>query len=276
MALEKMNAYYNDNPDIKSVVDGTNPDCNTCIFAFEGLGAGEGEVISVHPQGFLNAMMVVTKGKEIVYVTRNASTLPDNRPAPNKHVVILPKIYTYKVGNHNVGDSERKYIALIPNTYDWYGWYAKEETDPNTNAKIFLGFEEKYCDGINLHATHDHKLSDSSGFSEGCQTVYYEDYVAFGKAVGFLDKNMTYTTDVSINDVGLGKYMHALVKTTSEHDSDTFPNEIKYILDRSYDEQNKYYYNMLSTFGKDSEEYINYATTYKDYLNGIFYPISEE
>ena len=79
-ALLKMNEYYFNNPQIKSVVDGENADCNTCIFAFEGLGGDIGNKNSLHPNGYLKAMMVVTKGKNIVYVTRNASTLPDIRP----------------------------------------------------------------------------------------------------------------------------------------------------------------------------------------------------
>ncbi len=213
-------------------------------------------------------MMVVTKGKNITYVTRRASTLPDNRPTPTKHTVLTSGIYSYKVGDHNYYIADKKYIALVPNTNNWTGWY--EKLDESTNEH--LGFEVKSCSGINLHANQSYILSNSSGFSEGCQTVYYDDYVAFGKAVGFLDKNKTYTTNKIVED-SLGEYMHDLVKTKADNDTVTFPTEIKYVLDRTYDAQNSFYANELDNFTEGTTEYQNYFNQYKDFLTGIFYPL---
>ena len=83
--------------------------------------------------------------------------------------------------------------------------------------------------------------------------VYYADYVEFGKAVGFLDKNKTYSSDLD-PEAGLTSYIRSLVGSTSDYDSSLFPKTIKYILDRQYDVNN------ISS----------------NYPYGIFYPINEE
>ena len=230
MALEKMNAYYNDNPDIKTVVDGTNSDCNTCIFAFEGLGGTTGVVNDLHPGGFLKAMMVVTKGKKIVYVTRNASTLPDKRPDTTPSYLatttLKPGIYNYYVGNHG------GYIALRQSEGSRPSWY--------TNPKDEQKFYTETAGGINIHATNNYPAESTGPFSAGCQTVYWSDYVDFGKAIGFLDfldEDEKFESKLDPNS-GLTSYMIDLVGSVTQHNSDKFPSTIKYILDREYDVNN--------------------------------------
>ncbi|MBR6633424.1 MAG: InlB B-repeat-containing protein [Clostridia bacterium] len=241
-ALNKMELYYKNNSDIQESIDKGE----TCIFAFEGLGSGYGEVSTLHPLGFLNAMMVVTKGKEIVYVTRRASTLPDWRPktvALRKSTTLKEGIYTYYVDNH-----KEQYIALLPypRGIGLSCWYKSD--DKEDKFKPDLGY------GINIHATHDHQASIEHPFSAGCQTVYYEDYVDFGEAVGFLDKYKTYKSTLDVGD-SLGAYMADLVKTTANNTTIVFPDKITYILDRSYD--------------------VNNGPT-STYPHGVFYPINSD
>ena len=71
-----------------------------------------------------------------------------------------------------------------------------------------------------LWILENYVLSDTSGFSEGCQTVYYEDYLNFGKSVGFLSKTGDYTiTEEERKDdiYKLGNYMKAWIGTTSKN-----------------------------------------------------------
>jgi len=230
--LDRINYYCKYYDEVRAVVTGTDPDCNTCIFAFEGLGGTTGVVNDLHPGGFLKAMMVVTKGKEIVYVTRNASTLPDNRPqleSLDETTTLMPGIYNYRVGDH-LG----QYIALKPILgSNWPSWYQSS----TSNSKDYKDFDEGTADGINIHATLHRPPYSGDPFSQGCQTIYWGDYVDFGKAVGFLDKSKKFESSLD-PEKGLSSYMIDLVGTTVQHNSDDFPNEIKYILDRKYDINN--------------------------------------
>ena len=246
-----MNAYYNDNPDIKSVVDGTNPDCNTCIFAFEGLGEGFGGNSTEHPieYKYLSAMMVVTKGKSIVYITRRASTLPDNRPdkAPYDDATTTLKegIYDYYSGYH-----KNSYAALKPYSstgiIDWPSWYLNGDEN---------SFHSDTCEAINIHASGQNPQKDKNlANSLGCQTVYTGEYINFGQAVGFIDASV-------VND-----WETAEIKTVTAFlppkigpsKNKKIDINIKYVLDRTYDEKNKYYENNVNSNCK----------------NGIFYPIA--
>ncbi len=244
-ALKRMAIYYKRDA-LRSWIDGGN----TCIFAFEGLGEGYGEYSSLsestkeappyvyhkEPYKFLNAMMVVTKGKDIVYVTRRASTLPDWRPEAvelDRTTTLKEGVYEYKTGNH-----QNKYIALRPVNIPWNSWYHNgTEFVPDT------------ADGINLHATSGKPLSPaSSAHSQGCQTVYWDDYIEFGTSVGFL-KDIDYK---KITFEKVGEYFSKVIGIYDENDPQTngSPVQVKYILDRTYDFKN-----------------IN-----TDYPEGVFYP----
>ncbi len=150
---------------------------------------------------------------------------------------------------------------MKPVNTPWESWY-------HDGTKFVPGT----ADAINLHATSGKPLAPvTSAHSQGCQTVYWDDYVDFGKAVGFLDKDKEYTTEKDVT-TSLGVYMHDLVKTKLSTPS-LYPEEIKYILDRSYDEQNSHYKKQLETLINASVAYNNFAKANKKYINGIFYPI---
>ena len=264
-----MNAYYNDNPDIKSVVDGTNPDCNTCIFAFEGLGGNFGGTSVIHPEkSYLKAMMVVTKGKDIKFVTRNASTLPDERPNnyPGEGITTMFEgIYDYKEGYH-YGYSA---LRLNPET-DRQGWYKEDLSEEEVKANVADNkFYSNNCKGINIHASGMNPATEDNANSKGCQTVHSYDYVEFGKAVGFLK------SECEDEDPSSG-ITNAFKNHLGVSNEVLLPINVKYILDRTYDKKNSYYYDKLSELEEGSDEYNNYVESYKDYLNGIFYPINHE
>ena len=100
-ALAKMEEYYNSDAALKTWID----DGEKCIFAFEGLGATDTGgntntgIPYYHPNGAYNAMMVVTEGRNVIYVTMKASTLPDC-PATGGQTT-KPGIYNYATGTHN-------------------------------------------------------------------------------------------------------------------------------------------------------------------------------
>ena len=251
-ALTKMNVYYKDK-EIADVVDGRDTECNTCIFAFEGLGSGlHGGGTEAKPDyhkehGFLCAMMVVTKGNKIKYVTRRASTLPDNRPGntPGDGTTTLHDgIYDYK-GDYHTADGAN-YAALIPTdpdnpevTVQLPGWYL------NSADNFFSGV----CTGINIHATGQNPQAVGGEFSQGCQTVYSKDYIEFGKAVGFLKSDCQDTNPISKISASFTEHLNPSKEMLQEI-------KVKYILDRTFDEKNKQH---------QVDKYI--------FDNGVFYPI---
>ncbi len=222
-ALKKMDEYYADESNgLKAFIDGQDCDCGTCIFAFEGLGGDLGSISVLHPNGFLKAMMVVTEGKQIKYVTRNASTFPDERPNnfPGSGITTLTEgIYDYNDGYHN------DYTALIPTYKNYPGWYYN-----TTN-----GFYTEYTKGVNIHATGVNAGSGKSAHSKGCQTVYVGDYFEFGKKAGFLDCscNPSY-----IPTTGIGTALPGIIGKNNGYKRNI---SIKYILNRDYDEKNTSY-----------------------------------
>ncbi len=257
-ALCKMDEYYNLD-EINIVANRANGD-NTCIFAFEGLGEGFGGISENNqntapycyhklPYNFLNAMMVVTKGKKIKYVTRRASTLPDWRPEPesiDRTTTLIDGIYEYKTGNH-----KSSYIALCPVNIPWNSWYL-------SNDSADTSFNPGTADGINLHATSKTPLSPSSGaHSQGCQTVYWADYIEFGKQVGFLkdisykDKDFKSVSDYMPDVIGK-YYSKAELESNPNLSTNALDLTVKYIVDRCFDQKNNN----------------------TDYPKGVFYPVS--
>ena len=81
-------------------------------------------------------------------------------------------------------------------------------------------FQGKNGSGINIHAAGNRRASlTGNPWSDGCQTVYWGDYVEFGKAVGFLnDKAPDIGSAGKINALGTG-YSSSI--------------KVTYILDRS-------------------------------------------
>lgn len=239
-AMYLMDDYYNNNASVRNAANSSNSTNNACVFAFEGLGGNVGIINDLHPEGYLKAIMIVTRGKKIVYITRNASTLPDLRPnnSPGSGITTLKEgVYDYKTGDH-----KGEYIALVPDSLNWQGWYI------NNNGEFYTGV----CSGINIHAT-DYCPPSNGNHSEGCQTIRYTDYVAFGKAVGFLKSTVQNVTSLS---GGVTASVKSKTGTTSG--SNDISVSVKYILDRTFDENNDFYR----------------RDTGHNCQDGIFYPIN--
>jgi len=265
-ALVKMDEYYLDEEnELKSWIDKGD----TCIFAFEGLGdpslkEDDGDVTNVsaeHPIWMYNAMMVVTKGKEIKYVTRRASTLPDDATGPNDKdknwrtigpTTLKEGIYGYRTGNHG-----GKYVGMRPTDDPRKSWYYK-------TSKFYCADSEV----TNLHAGY-HSFFNNSKNSAGCQLVHYKDYISFGKAVGFLDATNSSLTDIShIYSIPLELGFGGIIgnKTGLVGGGKSVDITVKYIIDRTYDNQNPY---------KGDSVYADekYGDNSSSYPNGIFYPL---
>ena len=140
------------------------------IFAFEGLGAYTGGKNKYHPDGQFGAIFVYYKDGNPNYLTKEASTLPDNK----SNAVIKDGIYETVNTNH------RGYQALQLREYENVG-------NSNIPAVRYDGRinNPDTANGINLHAAGD--LYPNSGWSEGCLTVKVSEYQEFGLSVGFLD-----------------------------------------------------------------------------------------
>lgn len=96
-AIPIMEKYYNDDDNVEYIANKQN---GICIFALEGLGNYYGTGDSYFfPKGRYGAMIVVTRGKTVEYVSYTASTIPsgltdpDNEEKVNER--ILPKALTY-------------------------------------------------------------------------------------------------------------------------------------------------------------------------------------
>lgn len=96
-AIPIMEKYYNVNDNVEYIANKQN---GICIFALEGLGNYYGTGDSYFfPKGRYGAMIVVTRGKTVEYVSYTASTIPsgltdpDNEEKVNER--ILPKALTY-------------------------------------------------------------------------------------------------------------------------------------------------------------------------------------
>jgi hypothetical protein len=118
-------------------------------------------------------MMVVVKDGKIEYITRNASTLPDN---PKKHAVVQDGVYRYGSGTHSPNKSNYAALRLL---------------DPD--GTVDQGNEPMpvYRDGVRDTGTafniHAGDTDAGPTYSEGCQIVLVDDYIDFGQAVGFVD-----------------------------------------------------------------------------------------
>jgi len=205
-ATLEINQHYLTNETVKSNIDSKN----TTIFGFEGAGSyrdpwtyGKGE-IPYHSIGRYGAMMVVMKGDKITYITVNASTLPDD----GINSVVNSGVYDYKSGQHKRSESNEKFIypALNPVL----------EALPRYKQGM-----EGYVEGVNIHAAGDGR---GNNWSTACQIIHAQDYVAFGKAVGYIKAEAKDQDNVG----NIQKNLYA----TGEK-SDLISNvHVRYVLDR--------------------------------------------
>ena len=201
--IEKLEGYYYNNPTtVKDEVDNGG----TCIFAFEGLGSYEGGGNNWHPDGMYGAMMLVTKGDKITYITKNSSTLPDWATENSK--TLKEGIYPYNMGAHR-----ETYTCLRHDKSPVLSCWCRQKDGT---------FTTKEGKGINIHAAGNNRADLSKNpWSTLCQLIRWSDYVNFGKAVGFLNENakdITGGTSAEINRLGRS-YAKSI--------------DVTYILDRS-------------------------------------------
>jgi len=189
-ALVVMLDYYSQNMTVQNTMDAGG----TTVFGIEGLGNYMGGTNDYHPNGMYGAMMVVVKGTHVVYITKNASTLPDFHPKDGlsqKPTILDIGVHQYKAGTH-----AGAYTGMRSVNYEVPTRYI------NNNGIGYSGVGV----GMNIHAGGNNRATNPSGaWSAGCQIVRWSDYVDFGKAVGFLDEttpNILGPSSVDISKIG--------------------------------------------------------------------------
>jgi hypothetical protein len=125
-------------------------------------------------------MMVVVKDGKIEYITRNASTLPDDPDGDNglgePVAVVKDGVYRYGSGEH-----KESYAAMRVLDPDGTVDQGNEPMPVYRKGKSTTGT------AFNIHAGD---TDAPSIYSIGCQIILVTDYIDFGKAVGFI--NSTY------------------------------------------------------------------------------------
>lgn len=179
-ALKKINDYYYDNPML------ANKD--TTVFAFEGVSHSLNETINskspwyrYHPWGQFDAMFVSVRNGQIVALTKNASTLPDD-PTRSGSYVMKEGLY-----------------SLLPFRHRGYAATEVRNFSGDDEVPTYLyGKDGGTVNGIDLHVSYSYDRSHKSNtmywttpstWSQGCLTVNISDYIQFGAATGFLNGN---------------------------------------------------------------------------------------
>jgi hypothetical protein len=192
--LYKVNQYYDEwgwaLDSNKCIVK----DTDTAIFAYEGLGIGLGD--SKLYAGY-NAMMVVARNRGVAYLTLQGDTMPYKTTGNNSNGMPIATV------------AEGIY-SLIPKTHKGYASAELSNFDTgNDGLPAFRGgvlYTEASEDdlyplagAIRLHTGGDVK---GVNYSEGCQMVYWTDYIEFGIAAGFLTSNAREKSgSKSVNDL---------------------------------------------------------------------------
>jgi len=186
------------------------------VFAFEGLGGdfGKGIESSTHPDGRYRAMVVVLKkGKaemegEVVYITTNASTLPDDpkrrqgqgNPRPINETyppTVNEGFYAFRSDWHP-SNSRGRYPALkLPGALPamrWNGTHFVEGASVTDAINVHttrktgpdVSFDDSAgCQIIAANALTEKEIEDANGNKRNVQV---SDYDRFAHAVGFVDE----------------------------------------------------------------------------------------
>ncbi|MBE7051629.1 MAG: hypothetical protein E7395_03570 [Ruminococcaceae bacterium] len=155
----------------------------TNVFVFEGVGT------SSKANERFNAMCVVVKNKEIVYLNRNSTTIPD-RPfdpkcnADDNTPTLISGIYKFSTTNH-----QQKYAALNVNNAKVVRFQSKNNYEKKTQAK-------PTSTGINVHRRGSDTINKTGiGNSAGCLNIgkagtsSTSEYAQFIQAIGIVPKN---------------------------------------------------------------------------------------
>jgi len=161
-----------------------------CIFAFEGLGKnmigisrGVGN-LKLFPTGRYGAMMVATIGNKVVFVTKNASTLPAVLKTKNK------------LGYKGTAVSDDGIYYIYSRKHQ--GLYAAfgTKTEDKTNDKIRVTRTcvcdnetvrvEDEANGVNIHTA---PVFVGDLYSTACHTIHPTDYIPFLIATGCVSED---------------------------------------------------------------------------------------
>ena len=177
-ALMLMEQYYKDNDYVSEIVD----DDGICIFGLEGLGwnSGKGKE-PFFPNGRYGAMMVVTKGDTVEFATYSASTLPSDlvNPDPEKsnpELSILNEA-VYDLGGRKHVDS---YAALQL-------YKLGTSTSMVNTIRVSRDSGKPYKSEGNGNNIHTAPLNTEEYYSEGCQIITTQEYIAFLLATDCVD-----------------------------------------------------------------------------------------
>lgn len=179
--LQIIEEKYFTAPEINKHID----DGGVCIFGLEGSGAYSGKGIpELFPDGKrYGAKIVVTKGLDVVFVTKHASTVPSilyNKDAnpekmEKKHVAILNDgVYFFKSKKHlGVYPALGVYLNEVDSSY--YKLPCIRNDHDNKGIPIEVGYTDE-ASGINIHTAPN---DTGQLYSLGCQLIRAEDYIKF-------------------------------------------------------------------------------------------------
>lgn len=213
-ALEIMEKMYKENTNIKTMVDGDG----LSIFAMEGLGENSGQGIpSLFPNGRYGAVLVVTKGNVVKFVTNHATTLPSALELEGYEKgtsTLMEGVYYIHGKNH-----QNKYPAFALNTE------FEQLYDNMPVTRKVLGESRSYKttgDSINLHTAPN---DTGPLYSEGCQMIRSQDYIDFLFITGLAkedDKYANFLRGMSIDSslVFRGENVHPTGNQTLKEDND--------------------------------------------------------
>ena len=247
-ALEIMENKYNKKEHIKDMVDNDG----MCIFAMEGLGENSGTGISsLFPDGRYGAMLVVTKGNVVEFVTRHASTLPSalEITGNSKGIATVKEGVYYIAGKNHQG----KYPAFGVHTEDTNDYYSLPCTRKEIGAS---GSQDDTADGINIHTAPN---NTGELYSEGCQMIRSKDYIDFLFITDCISKNdemALFLKGLSIDDSIMfkGENINPTGKQTLELDEDGAKySKAKYGM-KGLDGKDYWYIELLSKIKLKQEE----------------------
>jgi len=155
------------------------------VFAFEGAGNYDGTIATnlttthpnAHPNGRYGAMLVVMRGMNILYITRRASTLPDNptgTSGTSRSATVHNGVYNFHSQRHQ---GTYPTIQIRP--------LGSERYTPVPAVYAHPNFQGSTAVGINTHSA-DAPFSLTSNWSMGCIIMNFRDYPNFLDALDFI------------------------------------------------------------------------------------------
>jgi len=181
-ALKLMNKLHDKYPSVQTQRTGGG----LCIFGLEGLGwlSGKGNS-TLYPMGRYGAMMVVTIGDKVKFVTYHASTLPGKLRGTVEGTAIVDEDCYYIEGKRHQG----YYAAFGCKTEGRDDYLPVKRADMNKN--ILLSFKDDGKTRLKANGVNIHTAPDNVGdlYSTACQTIRTEDYIPFLYETGLVNRD---------------------------------------------------------------------------------------